>query len=203
VEILEEANARLREELEAARRRIEGLQEPPPPPIGPLHVRALPAQVDEALQAFAAANPDLVEYSPAYGMVKLKSDLTFELGSDFVKDSAEAALKKFVAILNDPVAGGFNVFIAGHTDDVPIKREETKRRHPDNWYLSVHRAVAVQQVLEEGGLAPDRICAMGFGEYHPVEPNKPGRKGNEANRRVEIWIVPPDRFLTSPTAGMD
>jgi flagellar motor protein MotB len=40
---------------------------------------------------------------------------------------------------------------------------------------------------------------MGFGEYHPVAPNKPGKKGNQANRRVEIWIVPPGSFLT--TAG--
>ncbi len=198
VETLEEANARLREELEAARRQIASMDAPVPPPIGPLNVRALPERVDEALQEFAEANPDLVRYFAAYGMVKLESDLTFELGSDFVKDDAKAALRRFVGILDDPAAREFNCFIAGHTDNVPIKRPETKRRHPDNWYLSVHRAVAVQQVMQEAGLAPERICAMGFGEYHPVEPNKPGDRGNPANRRVEIWIVPPDRFLTRP-----
>jgi len=82
---------------------------------------------------------------------------------------------------------------------MPIRRPQTKRTHPDNWYLSVHRAVAVQKELARAGLAPARIGTMGFSEYHPVEPNAPGNKGNGANRRVEIWIVPPGRFLTQPT----
>ena len=60
----------------------------------------------------------------------------------------------------------------------------------------MHRAIAVQGVLSKAGLTPARIGAMGFGEYHPVAPNAPGKKGNRLNRRVEIWIVPPDRFLT-------
>jgi predicted nuclease with TOPRIM domain len=40
----------------------------------------LPAEMSEALRALAAAHPDLIEYLPKYGMVKFKSDLTFELG---------------------------------------------------------------------------------------------------------------------------
>jgi chemotaxis protein MotB len=51
-------------------------------------------------------------------------------------------------------------------------------------------------LVDKAGLDPERIGAMGFGEYHPVEPNKPNKKGNPKNRRVEIWIIPPDRFLT-------
>jgi len=164
------------------------------PQLGDVFV--LPREVNEALVALARENAQLLEFSPKYGMVKFKSDLTFKLGSDTVQDSAIAALQKLAAIVNDPAVARFNVYVAGHTDDVRIVKADTLRRHPNNWYLSVHRAVSVQQVMEKAGVSPDRIGAIGFGEYHPVGPNKPNRGGNPANRRVEIWIVPPGRYLT-------
>lgn len=192
LKVMELANADLSARLEGLvaryRKLLESRQRLPGLP-------ALPEVVDRALKEFANANPALVEYLPEYGMVKLKADLTFELGSDFVQLPAKEVLGKFVQIVNQEAAGGFNLYVAGHTDDVRIG-SETRRRHPSNWYLSVHRAVAVQQVLIKAGLAPTRIGAMGFGEYHPVAPNAPGKKGNKRNRRVEIWIVPPDLFLT-------
>ncbi|MCK5113896.1 MAG: OmpA family protein [Phycisphaerae bacterium] len=164
----------------------------------PLAGRPLPAELNMALIAFARANPQIAEFDPALGMIKFKSDLTFNPGSDQVKPKAVATLKKLVKILNTPEGKRFAVYVAGHTDDVPIGK--SKRRHPTNWYLSAHRAVGVQQVLEKkAGLAGNRIAVVGFGEYHPVEPNetKGGRKvGSQKNRRVEIWIVSPGAFLT-------
>ena len=165
-----------------------------PPPVGPI----LPGPVDEALRRFAKDNPDLVEYLPELGMVKFKSDFTFAKGSDDLSADAVGALGKLVQILNSPAAAKFNVYIAGHTDDIPIKKAETLRRHPTNWYLSAHRAVEVQKQVVKDGLTASRIAVMGFGEYHPIAPNAPGNKGNAKNRRVEIWIVPSDRFLTQP-----
>lgn len=156
----------------------------------------LPDHVDKALRAFAKDNPELLTYLPKYGMVKLKADLTFKKGSDYVATPAASALEKFATIISSPAAEKFNVYVAGHTDNIPIVKRETLRRHPDNWYLSVHRAVAVQKVLLKAGIAAHRVGAMGFGEYHPVEPNKASGGGNPTNRRVEIWIVPPSRYLT-------
>ena len=164
----------------------------PVPLAGPL----LGPELDKLLQEFAAKYPDLVEYLPKYGMVKFKADLTFEKGSDAVSAGAADALKRFAEIINGPVATRFNIYIAGHTDDIPIKRPETIRLHPTNWHLSVHRSLAVIKVLTEAGVAQPRMGSMGFSKYHPVEANAPGEKGNPKNRRVEIWIVPPDRFLT-------
>ncbi|HDY65345.1 MAG TPA: hypothetical protein ENH84_03815 [Phycisphaerae bacterium] len=154
----------------------------------------LPEQLNEALVKFAEANPDMAEYDAKNGMVKFKSDLTFPLGSAVVKSEAAAMLAKLVKILNDPGAKEFSIYVAGHTDDVPISR--SVRMHPTNWYLSVHRAVGVQEELTKAGLDPKRIAVMGFGESHPIAPNKPGKKGNRQNRRVEIWIVPVGSFLT-------
>lgn len=169
-----------------------------PQPIGNI---VLPAALDKALREFAKNNPDLLEYLPEYGMVKLKSDLTFEPGSVDIKTASGDALRQFVQILNGPDAAKFNIYIAGHTDDIPIKKPGTLQQHPDNWYLSVHRSVAVEKVMTRAGLEPKRIGVMGFGEYHPIAANAPGNKGNVANRRVEIWIVPPDRFLTAGATG--
>ncbi len=159
----------------------------------------LPATVNTALQGFARQNTELVEYLPSYGMLKFKSDFTFPKGSDDVSPSAAKALGKLASILNGSSAKKFHVYVAGHTDDIQITKQATKRRHPTNWYLSVHRAVEVQKALAKAGLNPKRIGAIGFGEYHPIAPNKPGKKGNAKNRRVEIWIVPPARLLTRPT----
>jgi chemotaxis protein MotB len=167
---------------------------PAPAPIGNI---VLPAELDSALRKFAKDHPEIVEYLPEYGMVKFKSDLTFEPGSVDIKTASGDALRQFVQILQGAEAAKFNIFIAGHTDNMPIVKETTKQQHPDNWYLSVHRAVAVQKVVTKAGLEPKRIAVMGFGEYHPIAANAPGNKGNVANRRVEIWIVPPDKFLTT------
>ena len=101
--------------------------------------------------------------------------------------------------VNTPAAAKFHVYVAGHTDDIPIRL--SRDRHPNNWYLSVHRAVAVQQVLTKAGLADERIGTMGFSKYHPVVANAPNEGGARENRRVEIWIVPPDRFLTATSAA--
>ncbi len=175
----------------------EELKRKDAPPIGPL----LPTGMDRALKALAAANPDLFTYDSKLGMVKLKSDLSFASGSAVVQPGASQALGKLVAILKTPEAGTFHVYVAGHTDDVPIGNPETRKRHPTNWYLSVHRAIGVQKVLVKAGMPDARIGVMGFGEFHPIAPNKPNKKGNAANRRVELWILPPGRLLTRPAGG--
>ncbi len=157
----------------------------------------LPAGMDTALRALVEANPELMEYLPKYGMVKLKADLTFDKGSVEVRAGAVAALGKLAEIVNTDEAKTFHVYVAGHTDDIPLVKPETVRAHGSNWGLSLHRAGAVVKVLAVAGVEQQRMGAMGFSKYHPVAPNAAGNKGNPLNRRVEIWIVPPNRFLTA------
>jgi len=164
--------------------------------VGSTTINILPVKVDVALRSLAKENPDLMEYLPKYGMIKLKADLTFDKGSAKVKPEAVEALKKLAKIVNSDAAKRFGVYVAGHTDDIPLVKPETIRAHGSNWGLSLHRAGAVVKVLAMAGVSQRRLCAMGFSKYHPIAPNKPGHKGNPLNRRVEIWIVPPDRFLT-------
>ncbi|MDP6635868.1 MAG: OmpA family protein [Phycisphaerae bacterium] len=159
----------------------------------------VPTDVHRALSAFESANPGLVEYKPSLGMVRLKSDLIFELGTTTLNPSATKAIAALVTILNAKGVATFNVYVAVHTDNIPISRPSTKRRHPDNWYLTAHRAISIRKVLEKSGLNPNRTCVMGFGEHQPLVPNRTsegGRKrGQRLNRRVEIWVVPPGQSV--------
>ena len=182
--------AKLKDKYDKAQAELDGLRDLQNP---------LPAKVDSALKKLAAANPDLIEYESKYGMLKIKSDLTFASGSVKVKPAAVAALKQLGKIVNTPEAKKFYIYVAGHTDDQPLKA--TKDRYGTNWILSAYRAVAVIQELFSAGVEQPRMAAVAFSKYHPIAPNKPNAKGNPVNRRVELWIVPPDRLLTTQAGG--
>jgi chemotaxis protein MotB len=147
----------------------------------------LPTDLSLKLKEFAAANPD-VTYDEASGMLKFKSDLLFKSGSADVEPKAAEQITRFCAIMNAAEGKDFDVIIAGHTDDQPIKFAAAK--HPTNWHLSAHRAIGVLDVMVKAGVESKRASVRGFGEFRPIEPNQPGQKGNAANRRVEIYIVP-------------
>ena len=150
----------------------------------------LPPELAGELEKFAAENSDIVTFDETSGMVKFKSDLTFEKGSDVVAPQAAEMMKKLCPIINSKAAESFDIIIAGHTDDIPIRKSNTMSMHPTNWHLSVHRAIPVEKILETNGIKPTRMSVRGFGEYRPLEPNEAGHKGNPKNRRVEIYLVP-------------
>jgi chemotaxis protein MotB len=152
----------------------------------------LPPELNMRLKEFAKTS-DMITFDESTGMLKFKSDLLFDLGSDKVAAGAMDALKQLAAIMKTPEAAAFDMVIVGHTDDVPIKKSSTLQAHPTNWHLSVHRAISVLNVLASEGISPERMAVKGYGEYRPVEPNKPNKGGNPANRRVEIYIVPSTR----------
>jgi chemotaxis protein MotB len=153
-------------------------------------IAPLPVEVNAAIEDLARQYSDMIEYDPNRGLVKFKSDLLFARGSDDLAPEAAKAIQALCGILNSEQAKEFHIIVAGHTDDIPIRRAETLMQHPSNWYLSVHRAVSVVNALQECGVAPGRMSARGFGEYRPVAPNAPNKGGNPKNRRVEIYIVP-------------
>ena len=149
---------------------------------------ALPVELSTMLEDFAKQH-DMVTYDPSLGIVKFKSDLLFEKGSDIVAASAGAAVKSLCGILNSEEGKKFDVIIAGHTDDIPILKTNTLAKHPNNWALSAHRAIAVLNVMEGSNVESERMSVRGFGEYRPVAENLSNKRGNPQNRRVEIYIV--------------
>jgi len=161
--------------------------------VGPI----LEPELNQALVELAEAHPDLISFEPKFGMVKFRSDLTFDLGSTDVGEDAQAILQQLGAILSTPEAETYLVAIVGHTDNVPIGRPTTRAQHPTNWHLSVHRAIAVKDILVSASVPTDRICVAGFGEHRPIAKN--GLDGNEENRRVEVFLVRQGQGLTALT----
>ena len=159
----------------------------------------LPQELDDMLSAFAEANAGLLSYDPLKGRIRLLSDVTFDIRSDEVKGQSTFALAALAQICSAEQAQDCQVLIVGHTDDVPIVRPQTKAKHPTNWHLSVHRAIAVMKVLKKS-MPEDRLAVMGFGEFKPIAENDPNKQGNRLNRRVEIFIVPKD--IDVPSAGL-
>ncbi len=147
----------------------------------------LPMELSTLLEEFAEKE-EMVTFDANTGIVKFKSDLLFKSGSDVVMPPAEAAIKSLCKILNSREAAEFDIIIAGHTDDQPIRYAAAK--HPTNWHLSVHRAISVLNIMSASNVAQSRMSVRGFGELRPVVPNEPGNKGHPQNRRVEIYIVP-------------
>ena len=161
----------------------------------------LPAQLDSALKRFADAHPSAVTYDAAAGTLKWSADLLFALGSDVVKNSSKEALRQFAEIVKSPAAADFEVLVVGHTDARPIVKSATKQKHPTNWHLSAHRAIAVGEVLQQSGYTPARIGVMGYGQYRPTADNATA-DGAEQNRRVEIYLIPAGSIVKSADAAV-
>jgi chemotaxis protein MotB len=159
----------------------------------------LPPELDSALSQLAGANPQLMSYDAERGMVKLRSDLTFALGSADVSASAKSSLDSLAQIFKTPSATQYEVRVVGHTDNVPIKNVGTRAKHPTNWHLSVHRAISVMDVLAKAGVPSTRMSVAGYGEYQPVVPNATG--GAEANRRVELFLVAMNAPAPAPASA--
>jgi chemotaxis protein MotB len=156
--------------------------------ISQLEFGPLPVELEMALDHLAAAYPDLLSFDAAHGLLRFSSDFTFDLGSAELKADAEATLVTLADILNSEEASAFELRLIGHTDNVPVERPSTLQRHPTNVYLSVHRAIAVRDLLVAAGVEPVRIEVAGYGEFRPIVPN--GKKGAAANRRVELVMIP-------------
>ncbi|MHC4455553.1 MAG: OmpA family protein [Planctomycetota bacterium] len=149
----------------------------------------LPVELSTMLEDFAKSQ-DMVTYDPSRGIVKFESDLLFEKGSDIVAPKAAEAVKSLCKIMNSEQGKKFDIVIAGHTDDIPIRKPDTRQKHPTNWHLSAHRSISVLDVMARSNIVQDRMSIRGFGEFRPIAPNTPNKKGNPQNRRVEIFIVP-------------
>lgn len=153
-------------------------------------VVVLPAEVNTALTEFANQNPDLVDFDSARGIVKFKSDVTFNTGSAELRPQVRGAIARFAQILNSPAASGYELQVAGHTDSQRVNNPATiKAGHRNNWFLSSHRAIAVGDELQSQGVGARRIAVVGYADQHPVSSNAT-EQGRAQNRRVEVLILP-------------
>jgi chemotaxis protein MotB len=177
----------LRGMLEQAGVNLAGLQSQ----LDNANFTALDPETDSLLRELADKYPDLIIYDADSGRLRFASDLTFDSGSDVVKDSARASLRALAQILTtSSAASAYDIHVVGHTDSQRISAGTTGRRHPTNMHLSCHRAISVRGELASMGVSPGKMEAAGWGEFRPLVANT--SSGNTPqNRRVEIYLTRP------------
>ena len=192
---LTQQNAELQKQIDELNRRYADA-------IGRVgNTTALPEALSNELSAFAAQNPDLVSFDAQRGIVKFKSDVTFATGSAELKPQAKEAITRFAQILNSPTASGYELMVAGHTDNTPVSNPATiQAGHKNNWYLSAHRAISVGQELTRSNVGPQRLAVTGYADQRPIASNT-SEAGKQQNRRVEVLILPTQVRSKTPIAS--
>jgi chemotaxis protein MotB len=132
-----------------------------------------------------------------------KRELVITLLSDKqLFDSGKADIKPFTKKILDEVyrqlkTRANEVRVEGNTDNVPISNDQ----FPSNWELSAARATGVARYfVEEDGLAPRRISALGYGEYRPRVANDTDAHRAQ-NRRVDVVILDTDAATNAQAAA--
>jgi chemotaxis protein MotB len=109
----------------------------------------------------------------------------FDSGSAAVNAHGLTVLERIAGKLRDMKE---DLRVEGHTDNTPIRTAQ----FPSNWELSTARATHVlQYMLTNAKIAPERLSAVGYGEYRPFATNATA-EGRAANRRVDLVIITPE-----------
>lgn len=112
--------------------------------------------------------------------LELSSSLLFPSGDAIPNQHAFDLVEKISAILapfENPIQ------VEGFTDNLPISTAQ----YPTNWELSAARAASIVRMLVMGGVQPERLAAVGYGEFQPVADNAEPA-GRARNRRVVLVI---------------
>ena len=117
--------------------------------------------------------------------VTLQAPILFGSGSSDVKAEALTALTGIAEVVKGTP---YRMVVEGHADANPIRRGGQSYA---NWELSAARAFSVVRFfMETCGFPPDRLSAVGFGEFRPVAPNDT-EEHRALNRRIEVRLIAP------------
>jgi chemotaxis protein MotB len=155
-------------------------------------------EIKEKISSFLSAKG-------AQEKVKLTLDsrgLVISLKDTEFFDSGSASVRQWSLPLLNDIANSISNYsnairIEGHTDNVPINTPS----FPSNWELSTARATnIVQYLISRHGFSPEKLSAIGYGEYRPIADNST-EEGKQKNRRVDVVILSNTGEQGEPTAG--
>src|ERR1700721_197262 len=138
-------------------------------------------QVQDAMQSLIDAKLVTVRRENMWLEIEINADILFASGAGDFMPAAEPVLDKLAEVLK-PFPNPIRV--EGHTDDRPIRTSA----FPSNWELSAARAASVVHQFTRRGIDPLRLEIVGFGEFHPRQPNDTA-EGRNANRRVVVLVL--------------
>ena len=113
--------------------------------------------------------------------IEINTKILFQSGSAVLQDQARAPLRTIAGLLK-----GFSnqLQVEGFTDNRSIKTIE----YPSNWELSSARAASVVHLFMDEGIRPERMSAIGYGQYRPVVKNDT-KENRSKNRRVVVVVL--------------
>jgi len=116
-------------------------------------------------------------------VISLREAGFFSSGSATPQPEALPTLRQVAAALGRTP---YDMRIEGHTDNIPIHNA----LFDSNWELSSARATQIARMfLNLGAIAPEKLSAAGFAEFHPVASNDTA-EGRSQNRRIDLVILP-------------
>ena len=138
------------------------------------------------LREVFANNPDIKVVGDRF---VFQSEVLFAPGDATLSTSGSGDLDKFAMVYQQlatrlPADLPVIIEVQGHTDRTPIRNS----RFPSNWELSTARAQQVVNYLIQQGVPPQRLAAVGMGEYHPIDPAD-NPEAYRRNRRIELKIT--------------
>ena len=159
------------------------------------NLRILQKQVEEQFEAIGKQQDVQTEITERGLVVHIVESALFKQGSaDLEAKSMEILDLVFENIKNVPN----HIRVEGHTDDRPINTVQ----YPSNWELSTARATQVARFfINAHSFPPDKISALGYGEFRPVRPNN-SIENRAKNRRVDVVILTMELSLKEPTSQL-
>ena len=173
--------ATLRQQLEDARNQCVVLEDEKKA----LEERAAALQ-DELNQLSDSLKLEM-EQNAKYTMLRVPEKLLFDFSQVRLSNKGKSLLDDIAGILNRYQE--FDVRVEGHADNRKVK-PEFYDKYRSNWEISTARATeVVRYLINKKGINPERLIAVGYGEYHPIASNATA-EGRQQNRRVEFYISP-------------
>lgn len=150
--------------------------------IGPATNIPVSSGFDNVGSADSAQNPISVELNERGLIIHVVESALFSPGRAELQPGAVELLDQIATEIRELPN---QIRVEGHTDSIPISNV----RYPSNWELSSARATAVvRHLVDKHAFSPERISALGFGEFRPLVSNDTP-ENRAKNRRVDIVIL--------------
>lgn len=141
---------------------------------------ALEKQLSQRLSDLIDDQSIQISSNELWLQISLNNRILFGLASVTPSEQAKQVFADVADILksvDNPIQ------VEGFTDNLAINTAQ----FPSNWELSSARAAAIVNLLANNGIAPERLAAVGYGEFQPIADNAT-KEGQALNRRVVLMV---------------
>ena len=156
----------------------------PPKPGNSAALQAIGEQMALQFKKLIREGHMAVQSNNLWVTIELGANLLFPEGGSLPAITADPVFERLARILKST---SNPIHVEGFTDDQLMSTDQ----FPSNWELSAARAASIVRILEMNGVEPNRMAAVGFGEYQPLADNSL-EAGRRINRRIVI-VVSRDR----------